>query len=94
MSMLGIPPSHLLTINFGMGGNTRKPALANAPITHPTEIVKRVYARESESHKDRTTSPMNMSCFGGRAALTPTMRVAIAKKKDMELKNQNICMIG
>jgi len=43
-----------------MGGNTRKPALANAPITHPTETVKKMYARESEARKDRTTSPMNM----------------------------------
>jgi hypothetical protein len=77
-----------------MGGNTRKAALANAPITHPTETVKRRYARESEAHKDRRTSPMNMPCFGGCATLAPTMRVAIAKKKDMELKNQNICMVG
>jgi hypothetical protein len=84
----------ILTIYFGMGGNTRKPALADARITHPTEIVKRMYARESESRKDRTTSPMNMSCFGGRAARASTMRVAIAKKKNMEFKNQNICMIG
>jgi hypothetical protein len=37
-----------------------KPALANAPITHPTENVKKMYARESEARKDRTTSPMNM----------------------------------
>jgi len=86
--------TRILTIYFGMGGNTRKPALANAPITHPTEIVKRMYARESEARKDCTTSPMNMPRFRGRAALAPTMRVAIAKKKDMELKNQNICMIG
>ncbi len=71
-----------------MGGNTRKPALANAPITPLTEIIKRMYARESESRKDHTTSPMNMWCFRGRAALAPTMRVAIAKKKDMELKNK------
>jgi hypothetical protein len=53
-----------------------------------------MYARESESRKDRTTSPMNMPCFGGRAALAPTLRVAIVKKKDMEFKNQNICLIG
>jgi hypothetical protein len=84
----------ILTIYFGMGGNTRKPAFAKAPITRPTEIVKRMYARESEARKDCTTSPMNMPRFGGRAALAPTMRVAIAKKKDMELKNQNICMSG
>jgi hypothetical protein len=31
--------------------------------------------------------------FGGRAAVAPTMRVAIAKKKDMELKTQNIFVI-
>jgi len=84
----------ILTIYFGMGGNTRKPALANAPITHPIEIVKRTYARLSEARKDPTTSPMYMPRIGGRADFAPTMRVAIAKKKEMELKNQNICMIG
>jgi len=36
----------------------------NTPITHPTETIKRRYARESETHKNRTTSPMNMPWIG------------------------------
>jgi hypothetical protein len=52
-------------------------------------------AKTSETRKDCTASPMNLPRFRGRAAVfIPTMKVAIAKKKDMELKNQNICMIG
>jgi hypothetical protein len=36
---------------------------------------------------------MYLPVLGARAAVAPTIKVAIAKKKDMELKTQNISMI-
>ncbi len=84
----------IVTVYVRTGGNTTKPAHANAPKTHPTETVKRLYARESNVRKVLTTSPMYLPGLGGRAALAPTNRVAIANKKEKELKIQNMSKIG
>jgi hypothetical protein len=79
----------ILHLYFALGGSTAKPAVAKAQSTHTTEIAKRKEAQMTVCLTDLTTVPMKAFSRLGIAAFAPVKTVAMAKKKERLLKNQN-----